>query len=35
MTSIGIGDPQILSEANYNFKDFKEMGIDFLAGLLP
>ncbi|MFS4468621.1 beta-phosphoglucomutase [Maribacter sp. 2210JD10-5] len=34
MTSIGIGDESILSEAKFNFKDFTEMDADFLEGLL-
>lgn len=34
MLSIGIGDSAILSEAKHNFKDFTEMDIDFLEGLL-
>ena len=34
MTSIGIGDSNTLTEANYNFKDFTEMTDDFLNGLL-
>lgn len=34
MTSIGIGDANTLTEANYNFKDFTEMTDDFLNGLL-
>ena len=34
MVSIGIGDAKILSEADYNFKDFTEMSIDFLEGLI-
>ncbi|TLF46873.1 beta-phosphoglucomutase [Maribacter aurantiacus] len=34
MTSIGIGDANTLTEANYNFNDFTEMTDDFLNGLL-
>jgi beta-phosphoglucomutase len=34
MKSIGIGDRTILSEAEYNFKDFTEMDTKFLEGLL-
>ncbi len=34
MISIGIGDAQILSEADYNFKDFTEMGTTFLEKLI-
>ncbi|MGB5555401.1 MAG: beta-phosphoglucomutase [Flavobacteriaceae bacterium] len=34
MISIGIGDPEVLSEADYNFKDFTEISIDFIARLL-
>lgn len=34
MVSIGIGDANVLSEADYNFKDFTEMDIDFLEGLI-
>lgn len=34
MISIGIGDANILSEADYNFKDFTEIEIDFLEGLM-
>ncbi|MBJ2174982.1 beta-phosphoglucomutase [Aureibaculum sp. A20] len=34
MVSIGIGDKNILSEAQYNFKDFTEMDAIFLNGLL-
>ncbi|HET8737474.1 MAG TPA: beta-phosphoglucomutase [Pricia sp.] len=33
MTSIGIGDKQNLSEADYVFKDFTEIGIEFLDTL--
>lgn len=34
MISIGIGDAEILSEADYNFKDFTEIELDFLEGLV-
>ncbi|APQ16950.1 beta-phosphoglucomutase [Maribacter hydrothermalis] len=34
MLSIGIGDPNILSEAAFNFKDFTEMSDSFLESLL-
>lgn len=34
MVSIGIGEKEVLFEAKYNFKDFTEMDIDFLEGLL-
>lgn len=34
MVSIGIGNAKILSEADYNFKDFTEMSTDFLQELL-
>ncbi|MDP5061273.1 MAG: beta-phosphoglucomutase [Maribacter sp.] len=34
MVSIGIGDAEILNEADYNFKDFTEMTDDFLQSLL-
>jgi len=34
MTSIGIGDANILSEADYNFKDFTEMDDSFLEELI-
>ncbi|MBU2995518.1 beta-phosphoglucomutase [Cellulophaga baltica] len=34
MISIGIGDATILSEANYNFKDFTEMDKNFLEKLI-
>jgi len=33
MVSIGIGDAKVLHEADYNFKDFTEMEIDFLKRL--
>ncbi|CAM4113284.1 beta-phosphoglucomutase [Zobellia roscoffensis] len=34
MVSIGIGDAQILSEAEHNFNDFTEMSLDFLKSLM-
>jgi len=34
MVSIGIGDDNVLSEADHNFKDFTEMDSEFLKGLL-
>ncbi|WP_339836739.1 beta-phosphoglucomutase [uncultured Maribacter sp.] len=34
MTSIGIGDSNILNEADYNFKDFTEISDSFLASIL-
>ena len=34
MTSVGIGDSQILSEANYHFNDFTEITIPFLENLV-
>lgn len=34
MTSIGIGDKSILSEARYNFKDFTKISNDFLNRLI-
>lgn len=34
MTSIGIGDKTILSEAQYNFKDFTEMHLDFIKEII-
>ena len=34
MISIGIGDKEILTEAQFNFNDFTEMDNDFLAKLL-
>ncbi|MEO1010571.1 MAG: beta-phosphoglucomutase [Bacteroidota bacterium] len=33
MTSIGIGNPEILSKARYNFTDFTEIELDFLDTL--
>lgn len=34
MISIGIGDAEILSEADYNFNDFTEIDVEFLEGLV-
>lgn len=34
MISIGIGDANVLSEADYNFNDFTEMDISFIDGLI-
>ncbi len=34
MISIGIGDAEILSEADYNFNDFTEIDLEFLEGLV-
>ena len=34
MVSIGIGDAEILNEANYNFNDFTEMSDDFIESLI-
>ena len=34
MTSVGIGDPKILHEAQYNFQNFKVMSNDFLEQLI-
>ena len=34
MKSVGIGNSDVLSEADYNFKDFTEIDFEFLAGLL-
>ena len=34
MISIGIGDPKILQEAQYNFQNFKVMSNDFLEQLI-
>lgn len=34
MTSIGIGDPEVLTEADRVFRDFTEIDSDFLTGLL-
>ncbi|MEX0288074.1 MAG: beta-phosphoglucomutase [Flavobacteriaceae bacterium] len=34
MVSVGIGDPEVLSNAKYNFKDFTEIDLDFLNDLI-
>lgn len=34
MTSIGIGDKQILKEADYNFADFTEIDLDFIKKIV-
>lgn len=34
MRSIGIGDPEVLTEADHVFRDFTEIDIDFITGLL-
>lgn len=34
MTSIGIGDEEVLSEADFNFNDFTEINVDFLKQLV-
>ena len=34
MISVGIGDKEILKEANYNFADFTEIDIDFIKKIL-
>ena len=34
MTSIGIGNANVLSEAQFNFKDFTEISIDFIERLI-
>ncbi len=34
MTSIGIGEPDVLTEAKYNFTDFTEINLDFLDKLI-
>ncbi len=34
MTSIGIGDAEILSEADYIFKDFTQISVDFIKELI-
>lgn len=34
MTSIGVGDPKTLREANYNFTDFTEISNEFLNSLI-
>jgi beta-phosphoglucomutase len=33
MISIGIGDENVLSEADYNFNDFREISLEFLKKL--
>jgi beta-phosphoglucomutase len=34
MTSIGIGDAEVLSKADFNFNDFTEIDLDFLTELV-
>ena len=34
MISIGIGDKNVLSEAQFNFKDFTEISTDFITDLI-
>jgi len=34
MTSIGIGDAEVLSDADFNFNDFTEINLDFLKQLV-
>ena len=34
MVSVGIGDPEILVNAKYNFRDFTEIDLDFLNKLI-
>ncbi len=34
MISIGIGDDKVLSEAQFNFKDFTEISTDFIKDLI-
>jgi beta-phosphoglucomutase len=34
MTSIGIGDAETLLAADYNFKDFTEISLEFLSILI-
>ncbi|ASV30588.1 beta-phosphoglucomutase [Maribacter cobaltidurans] len=34
MVSVGIGDSKTLHEANYNFRDFREISIEFLNTLI-
>jgi len=34
MTSIGIGDKNILNEANFNFKDFTEIDLNFIKKII-
>jgi len=33
MTSIGIGDPEILGNADYTFRDFTEIDLNFIKDL--
>ena len=34
MKSVGIGNPEVLTEADYNFRDFTEIDLEFLEELL-
>lgn len=34
MTSVGIGQPEVLAEADHNFKDFTEIDLDFIKTLI-
>ena len=34
MKSVGIGNPEVLTEADFNFKDFTEIDLEFLEQLL-
>ena len=34
MISIGIGEPEVLSQATYNFKDFTEIDLEFIEQLI-
>lgn len=34
MTSIGIGEVNVLSEADFNFRDFTEIDLDFIKELV-
>ena len=34
MKSVGIGDPEVLTEADFNFRDFTEIDLEFLQELL-
>jgi len=34
MTSVGIGHPDILTDADYNFKDFSEIELAFIKELI-
>jgi beta-phosphoglucomutase len=34
MISVGIGDKDILNEADYNFNDFTEISLEFLNELI-